>query len=159
MLMKTTRWTPWTELAGLHRDLDSMFGRFFGDSARQGADSTPASFTPPAEVWRDDDKWHVYLAVPGVAPEQVEIDIVGRTVRIRGERVAPRHAHAERALSEFSYGRFEREFTLPEEIDTSKVHALYRHGMLELELPLSEDAKPHRVPIEAMPDILRLAPA
>jgi HSP20 family protein len=160
MLMKTTRWTPWAELAGLHRDLDSIFGRFFGESgARPSAMGTPAAFTPAAEVWRDGDKWQVYLALPGVAPDKVEIDVVGRTVRVRGERVAPQHGDAEPAISEFSYGRFEREFTLPEEIDTQKVHAVYRHGLLELELPLSEGAKPHRVAIQAMPDAMRLAAA
>jgi HSP20 family molecular chaperone IbpA len=54
----------------------------------------------------------------------------------------------EPVLSEISYGKFEREFTLPDEIDQEKVQAAYRHGMLELTLPLEESAKPRRIDIQ-----------
>ena len=54
--------------------------------------------------------------------------------------------------SEITYGRFEREFTLPEEIDAQHVQATYRHGMLELVLPLAEGAKPHRIAVKAAPE-------
>ena len=77
--------------------------------------------------------WKVSLALPGISPEKVDIDIVGRTLRVRGERTAD--AKAEPVIGEITYGRFEREFTLPEEIDAQHVQATYRHGMLELVLP------------------------
>jgi HSP20 family protein len=150
-----TRWTPWTELAGLHRDLDSMFGRVFReDGSRQTTETSFATFTPAADVRREGDKWMVSLAIPGVAPDKLEIDIVGRTLRIRGDRTLERHA--EPVVSEIAYGRFEREFTLPEEIDAKHVEATYRHGIVELTLPLSEQAKPHRVKVVAEPDTKQL---
>jgi HSP20 family protein len=155
-MLGMTRWTPWSELAGLHRDLDSMFGRAFGETgSRQGTEASFTSFTPAAEVRRDGDKWLVSIAVPGVPPDHVDIDIVGRTVRIRGERVSDQKADP--VFSEITYGRFEREFTLPEEIDAKHVEATYRHGMLELTLPLSEGAKPHRVQVKAPADEKQLA--
>ena len=55
-------------------------------------------------------------------------------------------------IGEITYGRFEREFTLPEEIDAQHVQATYRHGMLELVLPLAEGAKPHRIAVKAAPE-------
>ena len=48
-------------------------------------------------------------------------------------------------MSEIVYGRFEREFTLPDDIDAQHAQATYRYGMLELVLPLKESAKPHRI--------------
>jgi HSP20 family protein len=142
-----TRWTPWTELAGVHRDLDSLFNRVFADTGRsQGVDT----FTPAADVRRDGDRWKVALALPGVSPDKVDIDIVGRTLRVRGERTA--QEETEPVISEITYGRFEREFTLPEEIDAKHVQAMYRHGMLELILPLAEGAKPHRIEVKAAPE-------
>ena len=142
-MLGMTRWTPWTELAGMHRDLDSLFNRVFGDSVgTQG----PGSFVPAAEVRRDGDVWRVSLALPGIAPDKVDIDIVGRTLRVRGERPAA-DQKAEPVTSEITYGRFERDFTLPEEIDAKHVQATYRHGMLELVLPLAEAAKPVRIAV------------
>jgi HSP20 family protein len=90
------------------------------------------------------------LALPGISPDKVDIDIVGRTLRVRGQRTT--EEKAEPVMSEITYGRFEREFTLPEEIDAQYVQATYRHGMLELVLPLAEGAKPHRVAVKAAPE-------
>jgi HSP20 family protein len=148
-----TRWTPWTELAGVHRDLDSLFNRVFGDNRAFGDTVRPYTadtFTPPADVRRDGDTWKVSLALSGIAPEKVDIEITGRTLRVRGERTPD--GEAEPIVSEITYGRFEREFTLPEEIDAKHVQATYRHGMLELALPLAEGAKPHRITVKAAPE-------
>ena len=150
-MLGMTRWTPWTELAGVHRDLDSLFSRMSGEMPRlQNADG----FTPAADVHRDGEKWNVAMALPGIAPEDVHIEIVGRTLRVRGERRAPDATQP--FINEIPYGRFEREFTLPEEIDAKHVQATYRHGLLELVLPLAEAAKPHRITVKAAPDSKQL---
>ena len=146
-MLGITRWTPWTELARVHRDLDSLFTRVFGDTVRsQRVDA----FAPAAELRRDGETWKVTLALPGISPDHVDIAVVGRTFRVRGERMA--EEKAEPVMSEITYGRFEREFTLPEEIDAQHVQATYRHGMLELVLPLAEGAKPHRIAVKAAPE-------
>lgn len=146
-MLRMTRWTPWTELAGMHRDLDSLFSRVFGDTVRSQSDD---AFTPAADLRRDGDTWKVSLALPGISPDHVDIDIIGRTLRVRGERLA--EETTEPVISEITYGRFEREFTLPEEIDAQHVQAIYRHGMLELVLPVAEGAKPHRIAVTAAPE-------
>ena len=146
-MLGITRWTPWTELAGVHRDLDSLFNRVFGDTGRS---QSVEAFTPAAELRRDGDTWKVTLALPGISRDNVNIDVVGRTLRVRGERTA--EEKAEPVMSEIPYGRFEREFTMPEEIDAQHVQATYRHGMLELVLPLAEGAKPHRIAVKAAPE-------
>ena len=146
-MLSMTRWTPWTELAGVHRDLDSLFNRVFGETIRtQNHDM----FTPAANVRRDGDTWKVSLALPGISLDNVDIDIVGRTLRVRGERTADENV--EPVIGEITYGRFEREFTLPEEIDAERAQATYCHGMLELVLPLAEGAKPHRIAVKSAPE-------
>ena len=153
-MLSMTHWTPWTELAGMHRDLDAIFNRVFGDTARNQRVET---FAAPADLRRNDDTWTVAIAVPGVSPDQIDIDIVGRTVRVRGERRAD--AKNPPVVNEIVYGPFEREFTLPEEIDTKRVQATYRHGMLELSLPLAEAARPHRIKVETAPETRQLQAA
>jgi HSP20 family protein len=146
-MLGMTRWTPCTELAGVHRDLDALFGHMVGDPVRS---PSVDSFSPAADLRRDGYTWKVSLALAGVAPESVDIHLVGRLLRVRGERTPDEKA--ERVIGEISYGRFEREFTLPEEIDAQHVQATYRHGMLELILPLTEGAKPHRIAVKAAPE-------
>ena len=144
-MLSMTRWNPWTEVAAMHRDFDSLFNRFFGEA--NPAVSTD-SFTTAADLRREDDTWKVSVALPGVSPDKVDIEVVGRTVRIRGERTAEHTSVA----SEIPYGRFERKFTLPEQLDATRVQATYRHGMLELMLPLAETAKPHRITVTPAPE-------
>ena len=117
---------------------------------------TVDSFTPVAEVTWDGDTWNVALAVPGISPDKVNIDIVGRTLRVRGERVPEEGKRVKPIISEITYGRFEREFTLPEEIDAQHVQATCRHGMLELVLPLNGGAKPRRIEVKTAPEAKQL---
>ncbi len=153
-MLGIARWTPWTELAGLHRDLDSIVGRVFGETVpRQTVDSFD-SLTPAADVKREGDTWMVSIAVPGISPDKIEVDIVGGTLRVRGERSS--EEKTESVMSEIAYGRFERDFTLPEDIDAQRVQAAYRHGMLELVLPLKEGAKPHRIEVKVAPETAQL---
>src|SRR5947199_9450282 len=101
-MLGMTRWTPWTELAGVHRDLDSLFNRVFGDTVRsQSVDA----FTPAADLRRDGDTGKVSLELEGIPPGKVDIDIVVRALRERGERAA--EAEVEHVMSEITDGRYQ----------------------------------------------------
>jgi HSP20 family protein len=141
----TTRWSPFEELTTLQREMDRLFGRAYGESGGAGA------FAPALEVLSSKDAWHVRVALPGIDPKNVQIDLAGDTLTIRGERSRSlpvgndkTHAH----VSEIAYGRFERTLTLPDAIDSDKVNATYSNGMLELSLPLRESLKPRRVEVK-----------
>ena len=153
-----TNWTPSIQLAGLHRDLESLFGRVFGGAAVRAQSLNV--FTPAADVMRDGEQWLVSLAVPGIAPDKIELTTVGRTLLVRGERMrGETRESAEPILSEIPYGRFEREFTLPEEIDPRHVQASYTNGMLDLVLPLKEAARPRRIEVKTTADAKQLQAA
>ena len=153
-MLSMNRWTPWTELAGVHRDLDALFNRMFGSTV---LGQTLEPYAPPADVRRDGDSWKVVMAMPGVSPDDLDIEIVGRTLTVRGERRSDESTAP--IVNEITYGRFEREFTVPEEIDARHVQATYRHGVLELLLPLAEGAKPHRIKVETAPETKQLQAA
>src|SRR5437016_1137328 len=132
-MLGMTRFNPWTEVAGLHRDLDSLFGCHFGTGAQP---AIPETFIPATEVTKDDDKWIVAIHLPGVSAKDVDIEVVGQTLRVRGERV--RATGVEPYQSEVMYGKFDREFALPADIDADHVAARYHDGVLELTLPVKE---------------------
>ena len=141
-MLSMTRWNPFEELTSLHREMDRVFGRYVGDEQA----GTPATWIPATEIDRGEDGWKVRVALPGIDPQDVKIDLDGNSLTVTGERTragAGGQGHA----SEFHYGRFERTFTLPANVDAEKIGANYVHGVLELTLPLAEAAKPRRIAI------------
>jgi HSP20 family protein len=157
-MLGLSTWNTFNELNSLHRDLDALFGRVFGDTLRSQLADASAVVTPPVDVKRDGENWVVAMALPGISPEQVDVEIVGGTLRVRGERTEAAE-RAEPILNEIRHGRFERELTLPQDIDVEHVRATYRHGMLELTLPLKESAKPRRIAIATEPESKQLRAA
>lgn len=141
-MLSMTRWNPFEELTGLHREMDRVFGRYVGDE-RAG---TPAAWTPATEINRGGEGWKVRIALPGIDPKDVSIDLQGNNLTVAGERTRA-GSDGQGGASEFHYGRFERTFTLPANVDSGKVAADYVHGVLELTLPLAETAKPRRIEI------------
>ncbi|MGE0704231.1 MAG: Hsp20/alpha crystallin family protein [Vicinamibacterales bacterium] len=131
----------------LHRDLDSLFSPLLPELGSPNL----GKIRPPVEMRRDDDAWHVTVAVPGLAPDKLDVKADARTLRICGERPAP--AAADVAISELPYGQFERDITLPDAIDPKRVRAAYTNGMLELDLPLAEGTRRHRIEVQAAPVI------
>lgn len=143
-MLSMTRWNPFEELSSLHREVDRVFGRYVGDE-RTGA---PAAWIPATEVDSGEDGWKIRVALPGIDPQGVQIDLHGNRLTISGERARADEGGRGRT-SEFHYGRFERAFTLPAKVDAEKVAASFDNGMLELSLPLAEAAKPRRIAIGA----------
>jgi HSP20 family protein len=142
------------ELRSLHRQVDALFNTFLRGQTEPSLTDT---FTPPANLARSDDQWTATLAIPGAAPEQIQLDVTGRTVRVRGECSIA--TQGQMYLSEIANGAFERTFTLSDEIDAEKVQASYHHGLLELTLPIKESARPRRIAIDAKSDARQLAVA
>ena len=142
-MLSLTRWNPFQELNNLHRAVNYGWGDRF-DQTVAGRDWP---WVPATEVSSDDDGWTVRIALPGVTPKDVQVDLRDTVVTVKGER-ASKPGSSIQSVSEFGYGTFERSFTLPASADASKVRATFDHGMLELRLPLAETSKPRRIAID-----------
>ncbi len=137
-----TRWSPWGEMSRIHRDMDRMFGAFLGDWPTV----SEYAWVPATEAVSDENGWTLRMALPGVAPKDVQVDVDGRTLTVSGERHLG-DEDSERQISEIGYGRFERRFTLPASVATDEVTATFENGMLMLKLPVAESAKPRRIEV------------
>ena len=91
---------------------------------------------PAVDVYETHDQVVVLVELAGIAGQEVEINVEGRTFTLRGERVA-RQGHPARLYSqmEICFGPFERVITLPAEVDADGVKASYQDGFLEIALP------------------------
>jgi HSP20 family protein len=101
---------------------------------------------PEASVEQSADEYVVRLAVPGFAQEELEVEIAGRFVTVRGDQTQTTIDNGPFRLHE----RLEERFQLPADVDTDDVTARYAHGSLELHAPRTTGGrgKPRRVPIE-----------
>jgi len=138
--------SPVDALARLQHEVERVFerpgwGLDGGLSGRGGY--------PPVNVFGDGDGLVLRIEVPGFTAENLDIEARGRTLSIRGKREAQLPANASEHRRERWSGEFSRSFSLPEAVDTEKVEATYRAGVLTVRLPKAESHKPRAIRVVA----------
>ena len=144
-----TRWDPFRDLSTLQDRMDRLFGdtlaRFrstFGEPV-EGVGWLPAVDTVETE-----ESIMLKADLPGIDPKDVEVEVENGTLTLRGERRQEKDVKEENYRRiERSYGSFVRSFTLPNTVDTEKIQAEYRSGVLELTLPKRAEAKPKQIKV------------
>jgi HSP20 family protein len=94
------------------------------------------------------DQFFVHLDLPGVRPDDVQLTVERNVVAIRAERRSPRQEGDELLIDERPQGTFTRQLFLGENLDSGKLEASYDMGVLTLRIPVAEEAKPRRIPID-----------
>ena len=96
----------------------------------------------------DKDKVYVEALAPGIDPEKIEITIVGNMLTISGEKPAPKDVSREQFhRNERAAGRFVRTVELTTQVDPDRVEANYKNGLLVIEMPKAEAAKPRQIKV------------
>lgn len=149
--MLPIRWDPFKdlnrELGTLHQEMDELFRRTFG----LGRDVPEAGsmMTLSVNSFVKDGVYHILAEVPGVDRKDLDVSIDGHILTIRGERKLARETkEQEFMLREWRSGTFVRRLTLPEGVDTEKIHASCKEGVLEITLPMTVAAAGRKVAIE-----------
>ena len=125
---------------GPSRLWDTLFDRSYRDFERVIA--------PRAEVAEDKEAYHVSLEIPGIKKEELKIAVNQGVLSITGERKNERKEELKHVVSSvISYGRFERQFTLPDYIEAENIKAEIEHGVLKVTIPKSEKAQPKEIAI------------
>lgn len=141
--MQITRWDPLREID----DLNTRVNRLLGSTRWDGE---LADWIPASNVSEDDKEYRIRLELPDVKKEDVHVKVENGVLIIEGER---KEEKDEKDIKfhrrEMNYGKFVRRFTLPEEIDETKVQASFRDGMLNLVLAKSKvvTMKSREIPI------------
>lgn len=126
------------------RKNNGFFPTFFNEFDNAFLNKTSASNISDIAVNIKDRKedFLVELAIPGIKKEQLSIDLIGNKLTIKGEKKIQKEMQEENyTRKEFSFGTFERSFTLPKEVDVNKIDAVYTDGILKVSIPKPEDKK------------------
>lgn len=116
----------------------NLVDRFFNDSLGRSGGSA-YSFVPKVDIVENSNAYEIQVAVPGVKKEDFKIDLNDNVLTISGERKFTKEKKENNLHSiETQYGSFGRSFSLPENVDASKIDAKYNDGILEITIPKDE---------------------
>lgn len=105
------------------------------------------TWVPPVDVAETQEKIVVRAEVPGMKQEDISIEFENGLLTIKGERKLEKSEGVTWHRVERIYGNFRRSFTLPRSVDPERIAASYREGILEVEVPKREEAKPKHIKI------------
>ena len=103
----------------------------------------------PVDVSTEDEAYVIRAAVPGVKPDEVEVQIHDDVVLLRGVSKAEETEGREYLMRELCPADFERRLRLPEAVDAAKAEATIENGLLTLRIPLADEAKPKTIKVRA----------
>ncbi len=128
------------------RELDRLSQQVFGSN---GTLARPSAM--PMDAWRDGDTFQVEFDLPGVNPDSIDLDVERNVVTVKAER-PPRVSDAELIAAERPRGVFSRQLILGDNLDTEHIAASYDSGVLTLNIPVAEQAKPRKISISSKGD-------
>lgn len=128
------------------RELDRLAQQMFGTD---GTSARPSMM--PMDAWRDGDTFHIEFDLPGVDPESIDLDVERNVVTVRAER-GSRGQDVEMLAAERPRGVFSRQLVLGDNLDTDKITAGYEAGVLTLQIPVAERAKPRKISVARKED-------
>ncbi|MBO0812841.1 MAG: Hsp20 family protein [Microlunatus sp.] len=101
----------------------------------------------PLDAWRDGDTFRLEFDLPGVDQNSISLDVERNALTIRAERPVV-ESSGEQLAAERPRGVFSRQLILGDNLDLDKITAVYQDGVLRLEIPVAEAAKPRKIPIQ-----------
>ena len=123
------------------RELDRLTQQVFGTN---GTLARPSVM--PMDAWREGDTFHVEFDLPGINPDSIDLDVERNVVTVKAERPA-RTSDTELIAAERPRGIFSRQLILGDNLDTEHITASYDTGVLTLQIPVAEQAKPRKISI------------
>jgi HSP20 family protein len=153
MTRELTVWKPFGEMApfrdfeSMRRDMDRLWNSFFERGSLRGEDG--GEWLPSLDVAETKNEIVVKAEVPGLESKDIDISLSDGLLTIKGEKKQEREEKEENYhLVERSYGSFTRSIRLPNEVQSDKINASYKNGVLKIVLPKSEEAKKKEIKIK-----------
>lgn len=134
--MALVRWDPFSEMMTMQRDMNRLFSSLGMPLYTSKDDGERVSWMPSVDVLKQGDDLVVRAELPGVKADDIEVSVTDDVLTIRGQRKEERTEEEGNYLrKESSYGSFERQIMLPQGIDTTKIDAQYKDGVLTVSVP------------------------
>jgi HSP20 family protein len=144
--MVMSRWDPFRELSSIQNELNRLFGRTFTGEVGE----REAAWVPAVDIAETQERFLITAELPGVEPDDVDISVENSVLTLRGERKFYRETREDDFHRiERRFGAFARSITLPSTADPERINASFDAGLLTIEVPKREEAKPRKIQVKA----------
>lgn len=148
MLNSVARWNPNPALVArepFFRLIDNFFGN---EPVGNGEEIANRTWTPPVDIQETEEGFRLIAELPGLTKDDIQITLENNVLRLTGERKLEKDVRKESFQRiERVYGSFARSFSLPHQVDSERVTASFENGVLTLNVPKAEQAKPRKIAI------------
>jgi HSP20 family protein len=141
--MAIIRYEPWSLLSQLQKELERSQETQNGESS-----VSTAEWSPAVDIKEESDKFVLHADIPGVKPEDIEINMESGVLTVKGEKNTEAKTEKEGYKRvERTHGSFYRRFSLPDSANGEAISAKSKHGVLEITIPKREAIKPKRIDV------------
>ena len=145
--MERVRWQPFEGFSRLHNHFNELF-----DESVNRAQTLPSTnaggWLPPVDILESQDAYLIRAELPGIKKDAVVLEVNDGTLTLSGERKSEALTDGvEYQRNERVSGKFSRSFYLPQTVKQDGIKATYRDGILEIQVPKTEEAKPRQIDI------------
>ncbi|MGA7145359.1 MAG: Hsp20/alpha crystallin family protein [Desulfobacterales bacterium] len=146
--MELIRWNPMREMFNVRRQMNHWFDDAFSPMARDDAKLSLWDWHPVVDVYDNDENIVIKAELPGIDKKDINIDVKDGVLTLKGDRSWDNEVKKDKYYRrERSFGRFERAFQLPVDVDPGKISADYNDGILKISIPKPEEQKPKQITV------------
>jgi HSP20 family protein len=146
--MNVVKWNPWRELGSFSNNANRLFDGTVFPATWFNEDSELQNWRPVVDAYDNDEKIVIKAELPGVDKKDIHVDVKDGILTLSGERSYENEVKEENFhRKERSFGKFQRSFTLAKGLNTDKIDADYKDGVLKIEIMKPEEEKPKKISV------------
>ncbi|MBW2604422.1 MAG: Hsp20/alpha crystallin family protein [Deltaproteobacteria bacterium] len=146
--MELMRWNPMRDVFSLRHPMNLLFDDVFRPVVRDDSRLSTWNWNPAIDIYDNDKNIVIKAELPGIDKKDIVIDVKDGLLTLKGERSFDNEVKEKKYYCrERTFGKFERVFRLPAKVDSEKISAHYKDGILKIDIPKSEEQKPKQITV------------
>jgi HSP20 family protein len=147
--MAIVRWNPFQDLVSLQERMNRLFEQTLDRSRGEREGMVAGTWAPAVDIYETPDSIVLQAELPGLSKDDIDIQVRDNVLTLKGERRSEKEIKEGNYLRvERAYGGFQRAFTLPAAVQADKIRAVFKDGVLDVNIPKAEEAKPKQIKID-----------
>jgi len=147
-MMNLVRWNPWREMNTLQHRFNHLLADSFFQPSRSEDELSLGTWHPVVDMYDEDDRIIIKAELPGMEKKDISVDVKDQVLTLSGERNHDDEVKEEKYYRrERAYGKFQRAFSLPADVNSDNIKADFKDGLLKIEVPKPEKQKPKEITV------------
>lgn len=146
--MELIRWNPMKDMFSLRHQMNHLFDDVLRPVVRGDSRLSKWNRYPTVDIYDNNENIVIKAELPGIDKKDIVIDVKDWVLTLKGERSFDNEVKEEKYYCrERTFGKFERVFRLPADVDPEKINADYKDGILKINIPKPEEQQPKQITV------------